>query len=505
MSDRPNILLIMADQLSSGVLPAYGHPVVKTPHLDRLAEAGVVFEDAYCNSPLCAPSRASMLTGRLPSRTGVYDNAAELPAGIPTIAHYLRAAGYQTSLIGKMHFVGPDQHHGFEERLTTDIYPADFGWTPDWENAEQRFDWWYHNMANVVNAGAAEASNQLDFDDEVSFQAVKKIRDLARSKDDRPFFLTVSFTHPHDPYVMRQEYLDRYPPEAVDLPATPHVAFEDMDPHSQRLHGVSAMGDMPVDDTVLRNARRAYYASISYVDDQIGEIVAIMDRCGLLEDTVIVFTADHGDLIGEHGLWYKMSFFEGSVTVPLIVSGPAWFEPSCVAGPVSLVDVLPTLAQLADVDDATLVGPLDGESLLPLLAGGDSERTVIAEYMGEGALAPMLMVRCGSWKYVTSPGDPPQLFDLESDPAELNNVASAPDHAHVVTELDAIVTAHWDVDVVYQQVLHSQRSRRVVRSAHVAGSHHSWDHEPSSDAANQYMRNHLDLNEVDGERRFPRA
>ncbi|MDX1524207.1 MAG: sulfatase-like hydrolase/transferase, partial [Anaerolineae bacterium] len=146
---RPNILLIMADQLAAPALPCYGHPLVKTPHLDQLAEAGVVFENAYCNSPLCAPSRFSMMTGQLPSRIGAYDNAAHFSADIPTIAHYLRAAGYSTCLSGKMHFVGPDQQHGFEERLTTDIYPSDYGWVPDWQNFEQRPSW-YHNMLSVV-------------------------------------------------------------------------------------------------------------------------------------------------------------------------------------------------------------------------------------------------------------------------------------------------------------------------------------------------------------------
>ena len=155
---QPNILFVMADQMAASALPVYGHLLVQAPNIERVAAEGVVFEDAYCNSPLCAPSRFSMMSGRLPSRIGAYDNAAGFPSDIPTIAHYLRAAGYATALSGKMHFVGPDQLHGFEERLTTDIYPADFGWTPDWENPDQRIDCWYHNMASVKQAGIAEAT-----------------------------------------------------------------------------------------------------------------------------------------------------------------------------------------------------------------------------------------------------------------------------------------------------------------------------------------------------------
>ncbi|WP_244101399.1 sulfatase-like hydrolase/transferase, partial [Burkholderia ambifaria] len=162
-------------------LSAYGHRGAITPTIDRLAAGGVVFESAYCASPLCAPSRFSFMSGKLPAAIGAYDNAAELPAQTLTFAHYLRAAGYRTALAGKMHFCGPDQLHGFEERLTTDIYPADFGWVPDWSQPEARPSW-YHNMGSVLDAGPCVRTNQLDFDDEVSFATRQKLYDLAREK-----------------------------------------------------------------------------------------------------------------------------------------------------------------------------------------------------------------------------------------------------------------------------------------------------------------------------------
>ena len=172
----PNLLLIMADQMAASALPVYGHELVKAPNIEALAADGVVFDSAYCNFPLCAPSRFSMLSGQLPSRIGAYDNAAEFPSSIPTLAHYLRAMGYHTCLGGKMHFVGADQLHGYEERLTTDIYPADFGWTPNWDDPAHRYSW-YHNMLSVVEAGVYARTSQLDFDDEVAFQGVQKIYD----------------------------------------------------------------------------------------------------------------------------------------------------------------------------------------------------------------------------------------------------------------------------------------------------------------------------------------
>ncbi len=222
-SDRPNLLILMADQLTARALRAYGGTVARTPHLDSLAAQGVVFASFYCNSPLCAPSRFSFLAGQLPSKIGAYDNAAEFAAAVPTFAHYVRSAGYQTALAGKMHFCGPDQLHGFEERLTTDIYPADFGWTPDWTRFEER-PGWYHTMDSVTQAGPCTRTNQVDFDDEVVFAARQKLFDLARSRDRRPFCLVASMTHPHDPYVVPEAYWNRYRDDEIDMPRVGDLA-----------------------------------------------------------------------------------------------------------------------------------------------------------------------------------------------------------------------------------------------------------------------------------------
>ena len=191
---KPNILIFMVDQLNGTLFPDGPADWLHAPHLKALAARSTRFQNAYTASPLCAPGRASFMSGQLPSRTGVYDNAAEFASSIPTYAHHLRRAGYYTCLSGKMHFVGPDQLHGFEERLTTDVYPPDFGWTPDYRKPGERIDWWYHNMGSVTGAGVAEITNQLEFDDEVAAMASQKIYQLSRGLDDRPWALTVSFT-----------------------------------------------------------------------------------------------------------------------------------------------------------------------------------------------------------------------------------------------------------------------------------------------------------------------
>ncbi len=222
---RPNILILMVDQLNGTLFPDGPADWLHAPNLKALAARSVRFANAYTASPLCAPARASFMSGQLPSRTGVYDNAAEFASSIPTFAHHLRRAGYRTALSGKMHFVGPDQLHGFEERLTTDIYPADFGWTPDYRKPGERIDWWYHNLGSVTGAGVAEITNQYEYDDEVAFLAGQKLYDLSRGGDARPWCLTVSFTHPHDPYVARKKYWDLYEGSAHLTPRVPPVDY----------------------------------------------------------------------------------------------------------------------------------------------------------------------------------------------------------------------------------------------------------------------------------------
>ena len=265
---QPNFLILMADQLAARALPAYGNRTAKTPHLDALAAAGVVFDSFYCNSPLCAPSRYSFLSGRQVSAIGAFDNAAEFPAQVPTFAHYLRRGGYQTVLSGKMHFCGADQLHGFEERLTTDIYPADFGWTPDWTRFAER-PHWYHTMDSVTQAGPCTRTNQIDFDDEVIFSARQKTLRYGESQGSAALLPGGVHDHPHDPYSIPQRYWDRYAGAQIDMPRVSAAAVP-LDPHSERLRHVCGLDLQPVDDRQTYAARRAYYGAVSYVDDQVG-------------------------------------------------------------------------------------------------------------------------------------------------------------------------------------------------------------------------------------------
>ena len=500
--ERRNILIVMVDQMAPRFTPLDGHPIVKAPNLARLAETGIVFDNAYCNSPLCAPSRAAFMTGALPSRTGVYDNAAEFRADLPTFAHYMREAGYRTVLSGKMHFCGPDQLHGFEERLTTDIYPADYGWTPDWEHPTVRPSW-YHNMSSVTDAGLCVRTNQIDFDEEVVFAAERAIYDHVRGRDDRPFLMVASLTHPHDPFAIPKTYWDLYADAAIDGPVTEADGVP-LDPHSARLRHVCDMDAADITSEQLRDARRAYYGAISFCDAQLGRLRAALDAVGL-DDTIVIFLGDHGEMLGERGLWYKMSFFEGAARVPLVVSAPGLFVPGRVAAPVSLVDVLPTLVELAGGDAAALASPIDGRSLVPHLTRQGGHDEVLGEYLAEGAVAPLVMIRRGPWKYLHSPADPDQLYDLASDPEELINLAAETAQAARVAAFRDEVARRWDLARLDAAVRTSQRRRRLVDSALTKGAPTSWDYQPVRDAAKLYMRNTIDLDDLEARARFPRV
>ena len=452
---RPHIVLLLADQVAATALPSYGNRVAIAPRLARLAAGGMVYERALCASPLCVPSRASLLTGLLPSRTGAVDNAGELPASVPTFAHHLRLLGYRTVLAGKMHFIGADQLHGFEERPMTDMYPAGFDWVPDWSlDAEERLPW-YHDLRSVLGAGPVGATLQTDYDEEVVHRSQQTI---AGHDASQPLLLVASFTHPHDPYEVPHAYWDRYEGVEIDEPAFP---VPEDDPSTRRLRAMVDADRIPVSDEQVRRARRGYYGAISLVDDHIGSILDSLTEHGMADDTVVVFSSDHGDMLGERGLWYKMAPFEPSIRVPLIVHAPQRFTPQRVMQPVSLLDLAPTLVELAG---GTIDEPLDGVSLLSEAA----ERDVPLEYLAEGVRSPQVTLVRGNLKLVRTLGEPDLVYDVARDPAERVSLAN--------DSLQAAADARWELERLDQDVRASQQRRRLVARALGTGRVTGWDH-----------------------------
>ncbi|MBT6122497.1 MAG: choline-sulfatase [Candidatus Puniceispirillum sp.] len=486
---RPNFLFIMADQMAAPALLPYGDKIVKAPTIDRLAAEGTVFENAYCNLPMCGPSRASLHAGRMPFSIRMYDNASEFMASIPTFAHYLRDLDYQVELAGKMHFVGPDQLHGYHKRHTTEIYPANFAWTVDWSKGRE-----YRptnlTMAPIIESGSCVRTLQMDYDDEVAYHGVQAIYDLARRQTKDPWMLTVSFTHPHSPFVIADEFWNLYNHDDIPLPKVAPLGLDAMDHLSRNLHYCQARDHFTVTDEHSRTAKHAYYGMISYIDSKVAALQTALKRSGMAEETIIVFTADHGEMMGERGMWYKQHFFEWAAHIPLIMHAPTRWKPSRVSQNCSLIDIMPTLLDLANEKPFTdYVSPIDGTSLVPALMGDISNMNdlVISEFAADGSTGPSRMVKRGSLKYMDLEGVDTVLYDLANDPNELNNLINHPDYQGAAAELKQLCEADWDRAEMYDTIAADQKQRLKV--------HHSTNGEPSyvnivrSDDANRYIRN----------------
>jgi choline-sulfatase len=493
MADRqPDIVIIMADQMTAALTGAYGHSVVRTPALDSLCAEGVRFDAAYSNSPICAPARAAMLSGQFISRTRSYDNGAILPCDVPTYAHHLRALGYEVVASGKMHLVGADQLHGFERRLTTDIYPSTFKWTPNWRRDEEGGI--PNEKGNLaLRTGVCDWSGQLDYDTETQFRALEFVRARRKTggrKRQRPFCLLVSYTHPHSPYQITRKYWDLYEGADIDTPQVSEqveACRTQMDRWLLDYEGIAP--EVIQDRQQMRTLRRAYYGMVSYVDELVSELLEALESCGLRDDAAVFFTSDHGDMLGERGFVEKRVFYEWSARVPLIASYPRrWGRGATCDEPVSLVDLFPTLVEFTGAQEAITT---DGRSFLDLLEGrsdGGPERVAISEYHCEGVLAPCFMVRKGAFKYAYVHGHESQLFDLQSDPDEMRNLAGRAEFSQIESALRNEVLCRFDPDAIAADVRRSQAERILMQKAMNCGRRTTWDHQPFSDAGSMYVR-----------------
>ncbi|WP_090047462.1 choline-sulfatase [Limnohabitans sp. 2KL-27] len=491
MHSQPNILFIQADQLAASILPFYGHPLVKTPHLDRLAAMGTVFENAYTPNPICASSRFAMMSGQYSTRIGAFDNASEFPASVPTFAHYLRSLGYATCLAGKMHFVGPDQLHGFEERVTTDIYPSDFGWTANWEQKIEPYAPSQMSMRGVVESGLCIRSLQMDYDDDVANQSVQWLFDHARRDYDKPFALVASFTHPHNPFTISQEFWDLYDDADIDMPSVPHVPFEQRDAWSQRYFKLIRQDEHHVTEAHIRSARHAYFGMVSYLDSKVGILLDTLEKINAIDNTIIVFTADHGEMLGERGMWYKFNPYQNAIRVPLLICAPGAKKGHRVSANCSLVDMLPTLLDLATHNNSPkLVDHCDGRSLYAWLHGTDPswKDEALIEFTSEGVHAPAFILRKGNYKYVYCEGDPGMLFDMQKDPMELQNLCQAPEFSKLAQQFVSEIETRFNPSKVKSNVMESQRRRLFLHSTLLKGHHTSWDYQVHKDASKQYVR-----------------
>ena len=502
MAGKPNILMIIADQLTAKVLSFHGAAKpAKTPNLDRLAAEGHVLQNTYCPFPICAPSRQAMLTGKLASEIGVYDNGAEFCSSHPTFVHHLRNNGYYTALSGKAHFVGADQLHGYEDRLTTDVYPADLAWTPRWDQDAEVYpfeDSGKTGIKALTLSGPVATSLNIEFDEEVCFAARRCLQDCARYRKGQPFLLNVSFGSPHDPYQSTPAFWDLYNDDDVGMPAQPSIAHDQQDPHSRQLYRHIGKVDWEPDDEMILRSRRGYYAAVSFVDHQVGRLLETLKECGFHDNTIIVFTSDHGDMLGEKGIWFKQTMYDQAVRVPLLFWGPNTVPPGRTDGNVSLLNLFPTILDCAGVSPASPSGehgsegrPHVDQSLWPVLTG-QSDKTsdcIYCEHTDANALAPILMVRRGSYKYVYSEKWGCQLFDLGSDPDETENLIDDPGLTDERESLRQLVLSRWgDPKALHDRIVADQNRRRLVWQSLTQGKRPVWDYQPFEDQTRRFVR-----------------
>jgi len=417
---RPNILLILSDQHNPRIAGFAGDAYARTGHLDDLAAAGTSFGAAYCQSPLCVPSRISMLTGKYSCDCSAWDNRSLLDSGHRTFAEHLSEHGYATCAVGKMHLAGERWMGGFDHRPYGDLRVTRFPFhQPDppetWDGR-----WNRHSVGRFPWAGESRIPESLLVDGIVTREALSFLREYQSGEDRSPWLMMAGYSRPHFPLTAPARYVRRAladPPPLAELPAG---YPDEIHPHDRFIVEDFNLTEFSPEEQ--RRALACYYACVDYVDDCIGELLAGLRAGGQLENTVVIYASDHGDLAGEHGLWWKRSYYDGSARVPLLISGPGLAAGAGCGAPVELVDVYPTLCDLAG---APIPAGLAGESLLPLCRGEDAgprKQRARCDFLPGGGRTSFRMVRDRRWKYAEFPEGPPVLFDLQEDPGETRNL-----------------------------------------------------------------------------------
>ena len=496
--DKPNILIIMADQLTPFMTGFYGNNQVKTPNLDKLCSESARFDNAYTPYPLCTPARAALMTGKYCYNLGCYDNATPFSSDEPTFAHYLTVNGYETVLSGKMHFIGPDQLHGFHRRFTTDIYPSGFNWNPSFIDKENHLMRGKGIAAGYVEAGMGpkEWNIGLQHDKETHFRALEYLYTKGggggAKKQRQPFCLCVSYHHPHDPFNPPQKYWDMYRDAPMDIPEINEAVLNSYTTLDKWLNNGFHRNDL--DDITgeqnLLKLRRCYAALVTYVDDLVGELLDALEYAGMDKNTVIIFTTDHGDMLGERGMVQKRCFYEWSAKIPMLLKMPdgSLAGKQCAA-PASLIDICPTLREITGESGVTGYPAVDGVSLLDVLGGKHEDRVIFSEGHGEGVVSPVFMAKSKKYKYMHFHQNQIEnmLFDVESDPREKNNLNASPEYAGVASMLRESILARFSPEKVQAELDKKIPERQLILEAmRLSGT--KWDYTPEFPGSGRYVR-----------------
>jgi choline-sulfatase len=427
-----NLLFFMSDNHARAMMGCSGHPIVQTPTLDSIAADGVRFASAYTASPLCCPARASIATGRFPHQTGYWDNAIVYDGRVPTWMHRLRGAGADVASVGKLHFRSTEDDNGFTEELAPMHILGGKGGVSmllRWSDEEpvNRGQWeLYMEQSGVGN------THYQDYDREISRLAIDWLRRRSGGGD-RPWALFVSYVSSHPPFTVPRELLERYPADQMPLPPCfrPHERPEHPSlAHLRHIMGFQAMSD----GETLQHIAACYAALVTHLDQQIGLVLSEARALGLMENTRIVYTSDHGEALGAHGLFGKANLLEPSAGVPMLISGPGVPRGQVTPRPVSHVDLYPTILQGFGLKPSGHETTLPGQSLLD---DTEPSAAVFAEYHAAGSRRGGFMLREANMKLIHHVDAPPQLFDLSIDPDETCDLAPDPVHGQRLADLQA--------------------------------------------------------------------
>lgn len=446
-----NLLVIMSDEHQSRAMGCAGHPFVQTPNIDALAARSMRFTNAYTPSPICVPARASFATGRYAHQTRLWDNAMPYDGSIPGWGHALQAQGVPVESIGKLHYRAPEDPAGFDAEHIPMMVAGGVGMV--WASIrreEERTPRGGRMLGDYVGPGT---SKYTDYDAAVTARTEDWLHARRASGDDRPWCLYVGLVAPHFPLVVPQEFYDLYPTDSL-----PPVKLHPRDGHPRHPWVDKQAGFMDSeakfrDEDERLRAIAAYYGLCTWLDHNVGRILAALEAAGFGGDTTVVYTSDHGDNLGARGLWGKSNLYEESVAVPLMMAGPGIAAGTCDT-PVSLLDLSVTIAEHfgAEIDAAEGLRSLYDIAAAP----PEPERPVFSEYHAVGSVSGAFMLRRGRWKYNYYVGFPPELFDLEADPEETVNLAEDPAHAEVLAGMDAALRAVCDPDAADAQAFADQ-------------------------------------------------
>lgn len=453
---RPtNLLVIMSDEHSRRVLGCYGNKIIKTPNLDALAARGTRFTDAYCNSPICVPSRASFATGRYVHQIRFWDNAIPYDGSIPAWGHRLMDAGSRVTSIGKLHYRDTKDPNGFDEEIIP-LHVVD-GVGDLLGLIREDMPVRTAALKLAEEAGPGPSSYQR-YDDDIAARSADWLKNRARTYTGKPWVLFVSLVLPHFPLKVEQRFFDLYPMDSVPWPEM--YAPEERPRHPYLDTMLRAMiYDQAFTPERVRRAIAAYYGMVTKLDENIGTVLAALAESGFGGDTRVIYTSDHGDNLGTRGLWGKSTMYEESAGVPLILAGPEVPAGKVVRTPTTLVDAFPSIIEGTGLGTHPDDRDLPGHSLWSLANGATPERTVLCEYHAVGAAAATYMIRVGRYKYVHYVGMPPMLFDLETDPGERRDLGRDPAHRETVARCEAALRKVVDPEAVDRLARSDQKAR----------------------------------------------